>query len=359
MEENFEDRQGTILEGGFILQTLLRRENHADIYAIGGPQTKGLLARVYDLRNCKDKVRKYRLRNLKRNLRPDVQEFQGPGYTVLLCPCSDSDSAATARTTTVGAETSKLRKKSSFQRESARISQLEKRRAQRRDKSHASDQPTLGEASTRSLSDEADSNTFSTMFILWVGLAGDQKWLARLSSSMRESLEGFLQGDTVKIKFDDITQMVTFLSSKRRDSKFLNQHLKNLPDMIESRKEQLSKLQDTAKNPASHAQQSYKSTKDDIQIAEHQLMVLEAARNDFLPKFIKSNKRTCRLLETRIQKVRKLKAELDDRQNVEWSMMQVPGSAAFGVPVQSHDKERRSSEPLEFLRRKYVSLLEF
>lgn len=366
----FKDLQGAVLEGDIILQAILRRANHADIYAVEGPGTAGLVARVYDLRNIPNKARQYRRRNLKRSLGPKVKQIHWQGYIVLLCPHIDNNKAATStrppvmatQTNTTTVEKSKGREKSLIQRESARIRQLEKRRAQRHKKSQALAGPSLHKSpSPTFLSGFDDEKTFYTMALLWLGSTADHETRADLPLASKQALEEYFQSDSVKLEFDDIQQMESFLRSKRREFQFLNQSLKSLPEMIERRTERLFMLLYPPNDPASRPKSSevLKNTVEETRIVKHELIVLNTAKDDILPKMMKISKRGCRLLESRLGKLRKIKAEIDERLNIVWSRVQVPGSGTFGLPSEGKSGSKQWSKSVEALRQKYISLLEF
>jgi hypothetical protein len=77
---------GLILDGKFKLEKLLRHDRHASVYSVSAipPQTISLEARAYSLEALPQKLRQYRLRNMKRLASRTVLETRWQGLVLII-----------------------------------------------------------------------------------------------------------------------------------------------------------------------------------------------------------------------------------------------------------------------------------
>jgi hypothetical protein len=136
---------GVILDGKFKLEKLLRHDGHASVYSVSAipPQTTSLEARAYSLEALPQKLRQYRLRNIKRLTSRTVLETRWQGMVLVVYKAGGCEGAESLGNS-VMVETlpheskptpvlvnKKLHQKSGHQREKARIRQFERRRSNR------------------------------------------------------------------------------------------------------------------------------------------------------------------------------------------------------------------------------------
>jgi hypothetical protein len=139
---------GVILNDEFVLGMLLRHDNHADVYSVSAmsSQTTLLEARAYSLEALPEKVRRYRLRNIKRLASRTVLETRWHGMVVIVYKAGGCERIEDSGDSVplgllpldekpgVVVANKKLQQKPSRQREKARIRQFERRKSSRQRK---------------------------------------------------------------------------------------------------------------------------------------------------------------------------------------------------------------------------------
>lgn len=132
-----------ILDGKFKLEKLLRHDGHASVYSVCAipPETTSLEARAYSLEALPQKLRQYRLRNMKRLASRTVLETRWQGLVLIIYKaggCEGNKDLVNSvlvetlpheRKPTPAPVNKNPRQKSGRQREKARIRQFERRKS--------------------------------------------------------------------------------------------------------------------------------------------------------------------------------------------------------------------------------------
>lgn len=239
---------GAILDGKFKLEKLLRHDGHADVYSVRAipPQTTSLEARAYSLEALPQKLRQYRLRNIKRLSSRTVLETRWQGMTVIIYKAGGCggiegsgnnvlvESLPLDRKSTPVVVNKKLQQKSGRQREKARVRQLERRKSSRQKERHskAVESPagtSINDVKVTMKEAEQDEPTH----LLLHHTQSDQPPSRRqLAARCRTALENIFKQD---LKFENDDEREDLLEIMYHEVVRLRYKQKKLPGVLERR----------------------------------------------------------------------------------------------------------------------------
>jgi hypothetical protein len=315
-----------ILNGQFKIEKFLRHDNHADVYSVRSitSQMTCLEARTYPLEGISQKVRQYRLRNIKRLSSRTVFETRWQGMVVIVYKAgggSPEDSENSMQTELLPLDgksdlvivNTKIQQKTDHQREMARIRQFERRKSNRQKERQlkAAENPEGNSVNgdKAAIRSQRETDDEETLYILLHLAYSDRPQLRQqLPTASRTVLEKYLQSHD--FKFEDDDEMEVFMKIKHREVLFLGRQLKKMPEILKRRHDEFEHVLREQGRLLQSSKEYKEMQEGPVAIAQHRLKVARNVRN-ILPKVIDDANRTYRTLKTRLSLARQKKEDME------------------------------------------------
>ncbi|KAL3425816.1 hypothetical protein PVAG01_02607 [Phlyctema vagabunda] len=348
-QSNVEDDSliGTVFDEKYYVENFLRRDNHADVYSveiitpIGGDQIcdhtveninpcnsagsqAALEARVYTLESLPEKLRLYRLRNMKRLSSRTVSKHSWNGRVVVIYTPDSwarerlhddgqrTESPPLEHAANIATATDELKRpqKSSYQREVARIRQFERRKSHRRKGKlpEATPDPDVGAMNNEGITADTSDGDETLYVLLYIAHSDQPRLRQHLPHSTRVALERYLQRHDVA--FEDDEEMEEFMNAKLHEVLYLRRQQKILPGIIQRRHAEYgSVLREQSGFHQSSA--AYIDMRPRVAMAQHCLKVVRHMEK-LLPTIIRDADQNYRELKQRLRLVREKKREIEE-----------------------------------------------
>ncbi|KAG4437602.1 hypothetical protein IFR05_006906 [Cadophora sp. M221] len=323
---------GVVIGGRFEIGSLLRHENHADVYSILSLVAEESIheARIYDLEVDSKKLRQYRLRNLKRLSGRKILEIQWQGllvvvYTKDIQPREDLDlmegqpvpalsTPESFEEVEIRERQPKPRQKTEHRREVVRANQLEKRRASRHkarlaDAANSVMADSRGKNSTAVASEQEVDDQDAMIVLLHLAYNDRPELLQELPPGSRTIVERYLQHKS--LEFDNDEEMETFMKVKQKEVVFLGHQKKKIVSIIQHRHEEFGQLLRDQMKLRKTSREWNEMQEGPIATARHRLkMALHV--QDLLPKLVSDADSVFRELRKRCASIKKKREEIEE-----------------------------------------------
>jgi hypothetical protein len=238
---------GLILDGKFKLEKFLRHDGHASVYSVSAipPETTSLEARAYSLEALPQKLRQYRLRNMKRLASRTVLETRWQGLVLIIYKAGgcegNKDLGNSVLVETLPREkkptpvpvNKKPHQKSGRQREKARIRQFERRKSTRQKERHLKGGECPADTSKNEVDVTKEANQKEPTPPLLHHTESDQPPIRKaLAARCRTALENIFEQD---LKLEDDEEGEDVLETVYREVRRLRHERKEQLEVLERR----------------------------------------------------------------------------------------------------------------------------